>query len=105
MRDGAHNHEQQKRNRRVFGSMIGWLLSGNRRPGMIGAAVSFGGTTNSGRAELKRTDSGWEFILPNRRDEVTTADVLKLIATGGFFPRTVDVVPDLAEMLFMEAVH
>jgi hypothetical protein len=105
MSDDAVSPEQQERNRGLFGSMIGWLLSKNRRPGMIGWAVSFSGKARSGQAQLKRADSGWEFITSDDRDELTTAEVLRLVGTGGFFPRTVDVVPDLAELLFQEAVH
>jgi hypothetical protein len=37
--------------------------------------------------------------------EVTTAEVLRMVGTGVFFPRTVDVLPDLVELLFMEAVQ
>jgi hypothetical protein len=69
MSDGAGSPEQQERNRRLFGNMIGWLLSRDRRPGMIGAAVSFKGQTRSGPAQLKRTDGGWEFIAPYQRGE------------------------------------
>jgi hypothetical protein len=105
MSDDAVSPEQQERNRRLFRSMIGWLLSRNRRPGMIGWAVSFSGRTRSGRAQLRRADSGWEFITSDQRDELTAAEVLTLVGTGDFFPRTVDVVPDLAELLFKEAVH
>ena len=105
MSDVEISPEQQEHNRRLFGSMIGWLLLSNRRPGMVGEAVSFRGRMRSGQARLNRLNGGWELVTPAERRELMTADVLRLVAMGGFFPRTVDVVPDLADVLFQEAVH
>jgi len=106
MTDEPITPEQQQKNRRLFGSVIGWLMSGkHRRPGMLGAAVSLRGQAGPSKATLTRTGDGWEFATPDAREDLATADVLALIGTGKFFPRTVDVVPDLAELLFQEAVH
>jgi hypothetical protein len=95
----------QQRNRRLFGGMLGWLFMSTRRPGMIGAATSFSGTTLTGPAKLERTETGWDFTSGDRQDHVTTADVLAMVGSSAFFPRTVEVVPDLADLLFAEAVH
>jgi hypothetical protein len=106
MGEEAITSEQQARNRRLFRSVIGWLLVRDRRPGMIGAAVALRGRSSTGSARLDRTDDdGWRLVVQHGESDVTTADVLRLVGTGEFFPTTVEVVPDLAEMLFMEAVH
>jgi phosphoglucomutase len=90
-------------NRRLFGGFLGWLMYHGRRPGMFGAAISFTGRTRAGQAVLRRAGSQWEVTEDGTTREVTTADVLRMVGEGDFFPRTVDVVPDLAELLFMEA--
>lgn len=105
MDDEAITPEQKARNRRLFGDVIGWLLLRDRRPGMIGAAVGLRGKSSKGPVELSRLgDHDWR-LMDEGESQVTTAEVLHLVGTGAFFPTTVDVVPDLAEMLFMEAVH
>jgi hypothetical protein len=96
---------QQARNRRLFGGMIGWLLSQDRRPGMTGAAVAFQGRMDDGSASLTRVEGAWQLVSPARGEQVSTAEVIRLVGAGEFFPRTVDIVPDLAELLFKEAVH
>ena len=73
---------------------------------MIGAAVAFRGKTPRGGAVLERSGDGW--LLVGETDQsktLATAGVLELVGTGEFFPLSVDVVPDLAEMLFKEAVQ
>lgn len=107
-----------ERNRRLFGAMVGWLPFEGRRPGMLGTAVSFSGHTRSGPAALHRVienddaigaagewDS-WELTNDSGATRVVpAADVIRMVGEGEFFPGTVDVVPDLAPILFMEAVH
>lgn len=105
MDDEAITPEQKARNRRLFGDLVGWLLLKNRRPGMIGAAVGLRGKSTKGPVELVRvSDDEWQ-LIDGGESHVTTADLLRLMGTGAFFPMVVDVVPDLAAMLFMEAVH
>lgn len=58
-----------------------------------------------GQRVLRRAQADWELIEHGDTRRLSTAEVLRLVGTGDFFPRTVDVVPDLAQMLFMEAVH
>ena len=106
MTDEPITPEEQARNRRPFGSVIGWLMSGeHRRPGMLGAAVSLQGRAGPSKAQLTRSRDGWELATPDASENLATVDVVALIGTGKFFPRTVDVVPELAELLFQEAVH
>jgi hypothetical protein len=95
----------RERNRRLFGGFLGWLMYDGRRPGMLGAAVSFTGRTRRGKAALRRTGSHWEMTEAGTAREVTTADVLTMVGAGDFFLLTADVVPDLAELLFKEAVQ
>lgn len=97
--------EVQERNRRLFGGMVGWLLGRGRRPGMLGAAVAFVGRAHGSQARLERTKEGWIYRTGEIVEELDPAGVLQLVGSGDFFPRTVEVVPDLAELLFMEAVH
>jgi hypothetical protein len=105
MSDDTVSPDKQERNRRLFGGMIGWLLSEDRRPGMIGAAVAFRGRMDDGSASLTRAEGAWELESPTRQEQLGPGEVIRLIGLGEFFPRTVDIVPDLAELLFMEAVH
>lgn len=95
----------QRRNRRLFGALGGWLIFDERRPGMVGSAVSFSGQGRSGRAEVERIPTGWRLREGQEQRQLTTAEVLQLVGSGEFFPRTVNVVPDLAALLFTEAVH
>lgn len=56
------------------------------------------------QARLGRSESGWRLNPADADEEFDSAGVLKLVGTGQFFPRSVEIVPDLAELLFMEAV-
>jgi hypothetical protein len=105
MNDDAVSPDQRARNRRLFGGMIGWLLSEDRRPGMTGAAVAFRGRMEDGAASLTRFERAWELVSPARQELVENSEVIRLIGAGAFFPLTVDIIPDLAELLFKEAVH
>lgn len=105
MNDDMVGSERHMMNRRFFAGMIGWLLTRHRRPGMIGAATAFQGLMGGGHASLARVDEGWDLASPTRRARINTAEVIRLVSTGELIPRAVEVVPDLAELLFMEAVH
>jgi hypothetical protein len=96
----------RERNRRLFGAFLGWLLYPGRRPGLIGAAIGFAGTVRArGEATLVPEGDDWELTeLGQASVSLTTADVLKLVGSGGWLPRTVDVVPDLADLLFKKAI-
>jgi hypothetical protein len=105
MDEEAMTAERQERNRRLFGDVIGWLVMSGRRPGMIGAAVGIQGRSSTGPVRLDRKDNEWRLVTEDGESEMTAADVLGLVGTGEFLPTRIEVVPDLAEMLFMEAVH
>lgn len=71
---------------------------------MTGAVVAFRGRTDDGPASLTRVRGAWELVSPARREQVGTAEVIRLVGAGEFFPRTVDIVPDLGELLYKEAI-
>jgi hypothetical protein len=60
---------------------------------------------DGGSTSLTRVDDAWHLVSPASQRQVGTAEFIQLVGTGEFFPRVVDVVPDLAELLFKEAVH
>lgn len=69
---------------------------------MIGAASSFGGRSSAGPATARRRNDGW--IMEDASGITEAASLIELVATGKFVPRTVNVIPELAELLFKEAV-
>lgn len=71
---------------------------------MIGSAASLKGKSKGKSARLIRSAKGWNFESAYDNREVTTAQAIGLIGAGDFYPLTVNVIPDLAEVLFREAV-
>ncbi len=105
MDDAPVSPEAQARNRKLFTPLMGWLLMTGRRPGMLGAASALVGKIDGAAARLDRAEDGWLLSARNRRESLDTAGVVRLIGSRQFFPLQVEVIPDLAELLFMEAVH
>jgi hypothetical protein len=105
MNDEAVSPDQQARNRRLFSGVIGWLLSQGRRPGMTGAAVAFRGRMDGASVSMTRVNDAWDLASPTRQERVGTAEFIRLVGTGQFFPRMVEIEPDLAELLFKETIH
>jgi hypothetical protein len=96
-----------ERNRRLYGEVLSWLFLPARRPGMLGPAASFTGTAPRGKAKLRKKENGnWDFSVEGGGTQsIDAVSVLTLIGSGQFHPHKVRVLPDLAEPLFMQAVH
>jgi hypothetical protein len=86
--------------------LMRWLLIKTRPPGMIGRAAAFIGRGASGASRLERRVTGWDLIegtptVSRHGDD----DVVRLVADGRFVPRQVEIIPDLAGLLYKQAVH
>ena len=97
--------EQKEGNRRLLGQLVGWLMFRGRRPGMLGIATAISGRTSNGKAQLRRQEDFWVLSESAGDTAVELPEVRRLLGTRDFRPATIDVVPDLAELLFQEAVH
>jgi hypothetical protein len=82
-----------------------WLMLKERPPGMVGRVSAFSGRTVNGEAKLTRSESVWGLVEAGTEvSEHGDADVIRLVAEGHFRPSHVEVVPDLAALLFQQAV-
>lgn len=82
-----------------------WLLTPGRPPGMLGRMTAVAGTSGQVSAIAARQGDRW--LIEADGTEPTTVDsasLLQRIGDGSFVPQQVHVVPDLAELLFQEAV-
>lgn len=88
---------------KVFVHLIGWLLTADRRPGMLGKAVALSSAPD--RAEVIREGDRWFYMANDgNQREVNLTALLELVGQGRFEPRFVHVEPDLAPLLFQQAV-
>ena len=103
--ESPRTRERQERIRRLFGSMIAWLLFKARRPGMIGRAVAFRGRASGRPARLEQVGEEWFLVTGAATRSMETVDLLRAVGEGDFYPLAVEVIPELAGLLFVEAVN